>query len=127
MAPGGRGGIDIPPGGGGGMESLPGCPSMALIRGGGRFTPAGGGGPPSGGRAFSILKWNCRKNCEEERQRWSNHIFLTYKTMSSGRCTKGTCLVSLFQCVQKRVSALSISLLGTWKNTITMRTEINVK
>lgn len=66
VAPGGRGGMDMPPGGGGGMESLPGCPSIALIRGGGRFTPAGGGGPPIGGRAFSILKWNCRKNCEDE-------------------------------------------------------------
>lgn len=66
VAPGGRGGMDMPPGGGGGMESPPGCPSIALIRGGGRFTPAGGGGPPIGGRAFSILKWNCRKNCEDE-------------------------------------------------------------
>lgn len=35
--------------------------------------------------------------------------------MWCGCCTR-TCLVSLFQWVQKRVSALSISRLGTWKN-----------
>lgn len=102
--------MDIPPGGGGGMESLPGCPSIALIRGGGRFTPVGGGGPPTIGRDFSILKWNCRKNCKDE------HRLTTYfllKVLLYLRCTKRTCLVSLFQWVQKRVSALSISLLGT--------------
>lgn len=36
--------------------------------------------------------------------------------MWCGRCTRRTCLVSRFQWVQKRVSALSISRLGTWKN-----------
>lgn len=58
-APGGRGGI--PPGGGGGIESFGGRGPTPLMRGGGRFTPAGGGGPLDWG-AFSILKWNCRKN-----------------------------------------------------------------
>lgn len=65
--------MDIPPGGGGGM-SLPGCPSTALIRGGGRFRPAGGGGPPIGGRDFSILKWNWRKNCGDETTKVKPHI-----------------------------------------------------
>lgn len=123
VAPGGRGGMDIPPGGGGGMESLPGCPSIALIRGGGRFTPAGGGRPPIGGRAFSILKWNCRKNYEDDQHRLTTYFL--HKMLRCLCCKKRTCLVSLFQWVQKRVSALSISLLGTWKKkkTITMRKE----
>lgn len=111
VAPGGRGGMDIPPGGGGGM-SLPGCPSTALIRGGGRFIPVGTSGPPTGGRSFSILKWNCRKNCKDEQQRSTTYFLL--KMLDCLCCTKITCLVSLFQWVQKRVSALSISLLGTW-------------
>ena len=63
-APGGRGGTDIPPGGGGGRESFGGRGPTPLMRGGGRFTPAAGGGPLDWGAAFSILKWNWRKNCE---------------------------------------------------------------
>lgn len=51
-APGGRGGTLIPPGGGG-ILSFERGPAM---RGGGRFTPALGGGPVDGARGFSILK-----------------------------------------------------------------------
>lgn len=63
-APGGRGGTGIPPGGGGGILSFGGRGPTPLMRGGGRFTPAGGGGPLDWVTAFSILKWNCRKNWE---------------------------------------------------------------
>lgn len=62
-APGGRGGTAIPPGGGG-IDSFGG--RDPLMRGGGRFTLAAGGGPLDGTRGFSILKWNCRKNCEDK-------------------------------------------------------------
>lgn len=69
-APGGSGGTGIPPGGGGGMLSFNGRGPIPLIRGGGRFTPAGGGGPLDGGTAFSILKWNWRKNYKEKRKQY---------------------------------------------------------
>lgn len=50
-----------------------------------------------------------------------NHMFhvLKWKTQFGSVVINefiSTCLVSLFQWVQKRFSALSISLLGTWKN-----------
>ena len=61
-APGGSGGTDIPPGGGGGIESFSERGPTPVMRGRGRFTPAGGTGPVDWGIAFSILKWNCRKN-----------------------------------------------------------------
>lgn len=68
-APGGRGGTDIPPGGGGGSESLGGRDPGPLMRGGGCFMPGGGTGPPDWEIAFSILKWNCRKNCTHNKKK----------------------------------------------------------
>lgn len=118
-APGGRGGPGIPPGGGGGIFSFGGRGPPPLIRGGGRFTPAGGGGPLDWVTDFSILKWNWRKNWEKKIT-WKTvnpHIScfqIKYPGWLCGNKTLiSTCLVSLFQWVQKRFSALSISLLGT--------------
>lgn len=56
--------MDIPPGGGG--MSLGGRDPGPVMRGGGRFTLAAGGGPLDGTRGFSILKWNCKKNCVDK-------------------------------------------------------------
>lgn len=116
-APGGRGGTGIPPGGGGGIESLGGRFPTPLIRGGGRFTPAGGGGPLAWGRAFSILKWNWRKNWKEKKQEGYTlchvlELVTQFETVVTNESIC-TCFVSLFQWVQKRFSALSISRLGT--------------
>lgn len=54
----------IPPGGGG--MSLGGRDPGPVMRGGGLFTLVAGGGPLDGTRGFSILKWNCKKNCMDK-------------------------------------------------------------
>lgn len=59
----------IPPGGGG--KSPGGRDPGPVMRGGGRFTPVAIGGPPDGTKGFSILKWNCKKNCVERRKGFS--------------------------------------------------------